>query len=88
MLSKKSPVRLLPLIAGMLEGASHPMRPNPITFRSVRSQSLSKLHHATRFQGKRARARDSTGRSSVGGFYQVNLPPEASFWLRGFLAGA
>lgn len=39
MLEKKSPVRLLPLMSGMLDGASHPMSPNPITFRSLRSQS-------------------------------------------------
>jgi len=38
MLSKKRPLKLLPPIAGMLDGASH-----PITFRSLRSQSLSKL---------------------------------------------
>jgi hypothetical protein len=43
MLSKKSPVKLLPSIAGMLDGANHPINPNPITFRSVRSQFLSKL---------------------------------------------
>ncbi len=29
-------------MAGMLDGANHPITPNPITFRSVRSQSLSK----------------------------------------------
>ena len=43
MLSKKRPVRLLPLIAGTLDGASHPINPNPITLKSLRSQSLSKL---------------------------------------------
>lgn len=43
MLPKKSPVKLSPLIAGMLDGASHPINPNPITFKSLRSQSLSKL---------------------------------------------
>jgi hypothetical protein len=43
MLSKKRPLKLLPPIAGMLDGASHPINPNPITFRSLRSQSLSKL---------------------------------------------
>ena len=43
MLSKKSPVRLLPLIAGMLEGAIQPINPNPITLKSVLSQSLWKL---------------------------------------------
>jgi hypothetical protein len=43
MLEKKSPVRLLPLINGMLDGASHPMSPNPITFRSLRSQSRGNL---------------------------------------------
>ena len=42
MLSKKRPVKLFPSIAGMLDGANHPIRPNPITFRSLRSQSLSK----------------------------------------------
>ena len=42
MLPKKSPVKLSPLIAGMLDGASHPINPNPITFKSLRSQSLSK----------------------------------------------
>ena len=42
MLSKNSPVKLFPLITGMLDGAIHPMSPNPITFRSLRSQSLSK----------------------------------------------
>ena len=42
MLWQKSPVKLSPLIAGMLDGASHPISPNPITFRSVLSQSLSK----------------------------------------------
>ena len=42
MLEKKRPVRLLPSMAGMLEGANHAISPNPITFRSVRSQSLSK----------------------------------------------
>lgn len=31
MLLKKSPVKLSPFMAGMLEGASHPMRPKPIT---------------------------------------------------------
>ena len=41
-LSKKRPLKLLPLIAGMLEGASHPIKPNPITFKSLLSQSLSK----------------------------------------------
>lgn len=43
MLSKKRPVKLLPLIAGMLDGANHPINPNPITLKSLRSQSLSKL---------------------------------------------
>lgn len=43
MLWKKSPVKLLPLITGTLDGAIHPINPNPITFRSVRSQFLSKL---------------------------------------------
>ena len=42
MLSKKRPVRLFPLIAGTLEGANHPIRPNPITFKSLLSQSLWK----------------------------------------------
>src|SRR5574339_473755 len=42
MLSKKSPVKLFPSITGMLDGAIHPISPNPITFRSLRSQSLSK----------------------------------------------
>lgn len=42
MLEKKSPVKLLPLITGMLDGASHPINPNPITLKSLRSQSLSK----------------------------------------------
>ena len=31
MLSKKRPVRLLPLIAGTLECASQPINPNPMT---------------------------------------------------------
>lgn len=43
-LSKKSPVRLLPSIAGMLDGANQPINPNPITLKSLRSQSLWKLH--------------------------------------------
>ena len=42
-LSKKSPVKLFPLITGMLEGAIQPINPNPITLKSVLSQSLSKL---------------------------------------------
>ena len=43
MLSKKRPVKLLPSIAGMLDGANHPINPNPITLKSLRSQSLWKL---------------------------------------------
>lgn len=42
MLPKKRPVRLLPLMTGMLEGASQPIKPNPITLKSLRSQFLSK----------------------------------------------
>ena len=42
MLSKKSPVKLLPSITGMLDGANHPINPNPITLKSFLSQSLSK----------------------------------------------
>lgn len=42
MLSKNRPVKLFPFMAGMLDGASHPINPKPITFKSVRSQSLSK----------------------------------------------
>lgn len=43
MLWKKSPVRLFPLMTGILDGASQPIRPNPMTLKSVRSQFLSKL---------------------------------------------
>jgi hypothetical protein len=43
MLSKKRPVRLFPFIAGMLDGASHPISPNPTTFKSLLNQFLSKL---------------------------------------------
>lgn len=39
MLEKKRPVRLLPLMTGTLDGPIHPMRPKPITLRSLRSQS-------------------------------------------------
>ena len=42
MLEKKRPERLFPLMAGTLDGASHPINPNPITFKSVLSQFLSK----------------------------------------------
>ena len=42
MLSKKRPVKLFPSMAGMLDGAIHPISPNPITLKSLRSQSLSK----------------------------------------------
>jgi hypothetical protein len=42
MLSKKRPVRLFPFIAGMLDGASHPISPNPTTFKSLLNQFLSK----------------------------------------------
>lgn len=47
MLSKKRPVKLLPSIAGMLDGANHPINPNPITLKSLRSQSLWKLLFST-----------------------------------------
>lgn len=43
MLEKNSPVKLSPLINGMLDGASQPIKPNPITLRSFLSQSLGKL---------------------------------------------
>ena len=42
MLSKKRPVRLFPFIAGILEGANHPISPNPTTFKSLLNQLLSK----------------------------------------------
>ena len=44
MLLKNRDVRLCPLIAGMLDGASQPINPNPITDRSLRNQSRAKLH--------------------------------------------
>ncbi len=47
MLARNRPVKLLPLMTGMLEGASQPMRPNPTTERSLRNQSLLKLFTQT-----------------------------------------
>ncbi len=47
MLARNRPVKLLPLMTGMLEGASQPMRPNPTTERSFRNQSLLKLFTQT-----------------------------------------
>ena len=47
MLEKKSPVRLLPLMTGTLEGPIHPMSPKPITLRSLRSQSRGNLQTTT-----------------------------------------
>jgi hypothetical protein len=44
MLPKNRPVRLLPLINGKLDGAIHPISPNPITDRSFLNQFLWKLH--------------------------------------------
>lgn len=92
MLWKNSPVKLLPLIAGMLEGASHPIKPNPITLKSFLSQSLSKLP-------KQERRKDETSHptnvhyliyskeTSFGeSDYHVNFPPEALTCLKGFLA--
>jgi hypothetical protein len=46
MLPKNRPVRLLPLINGKLDGAIHPISPNPITDKSFLSQFLWKLHVA------------------------------------------
>jgi hypothetical protein len=43
MLEKKSPVRLLPLMAGTLDGPIQPMSPKPMTLRSLRSQSRGNL---------------------------------------------
>lgn len=95
MLEKKRPVRLLPLMAGMLDGANHPISPNPITFRSVRSQSLSKLSFnpinisSSAFShNSRPHNLDLTQFYIRGDrlfSYHVNFPPEAFACLRGFL---
>jgi len=42
MLPRNNPVKLFPLMSGKLEGASHPMSPNPITEKSLLNQSLLK----------------------------------------------
>lgn len=71
MLEKKSPVRLLPLIAGTLDGAIHPISPNPITFRSLLSQSCGNLQ-----------AQHTTPRT-----HRQNLTPRTLAALRILLAG-
>lgn len=87
MLSKNSPVKLFPLITGMLDGAIHPISANPITFRSLRSQSLSKLHSPTQNQNHNKQPIIlQIGQSLI--TYQVNLPPDARATARGFLAAS
>lgn len=87
MLWKKRPVKLLPLMAGMLEGASQPIKPNPITFKSVLSQSLSKLQKnqaqtiISLILNHPHKIRRITTSS-----YHVNLPPETCANFSGLAA--
>jgi hypothetical protein len=86
MLEKKRPVRLLPLITGTLEGAIHPMSPNPITFRSRRSQSRGNLSHR-HFQHRTVSLIRAGGRGAVTHVMQVTLPFLSRFLvISGFLA--
>lgn len=86
MLEKKSPVKLLPLMAGMLDGAIHPIKPKPITLKSVLSQSLSKLHNQEDDQFYKLIISVQSLGDSLYINYHVNFPPEACASLKGFLA--
>lgn len=87
----------MPFINGMLEGAIQPINPNPITFKSVLSQFLSKLQSDKLMSQNMSRIKENHHDElynsincynfiSLRDDYQVNFPPDACARLKGFLA--